>query len=88
MLIIETVPTSAGSTAVRSIISAGAVKKCFDLGIPCYLHDDFVEDVTHYESYQHLDLVAQSDGGYRFAFGDTNITATSLDEPLMIDTTV
>lgn len=63
MLIIETVPTSAGSTAVRSIISAGAVKKCFDLGIPCYLHDDFVEDVTHYESYQHLDLVAQSDGG-------------------------
>lgn len=87
MLIIETVPTSAGSTAVRSIISAGAVKKCFELGIPCYLHIVFVADGSHYESCRHLDLVVQSDGGYRFAFGGSNITATSLDEPLVIDTT-
>ena len=86
MLIIETIPTSAGGTVFRSIISAGAVKKCFELGIPCYVHIVLVEEDLHNNSYRHLVLVEQSDEGYSFNFGGSNITVTSLDEPLVIHT--
>lgn len=93
MLIIETkIAISGGVPTFMSILPAGAVKQCFDLGIPCYLHtageDSGDGDTIFMTGYAHLDKIEHtvSDDGimsvYDFTFGRTTLSAGSLDDPI------
>lgn len=85
MLIIDTViEIRQGSPAVVSILSAGAVKKCFDLGIPCYLRtvEDGEDAGSSKSGYVHLDKIEYADGEYEFTFGRTSLGAATLDDPI------
>lgn len=79
MLIINTVRISEAN--IQTLISAKAIKDCFDLHIPCYLLiSNFTEDVGGFSNMERLTSITYDaeDELYSFFFeGDTAIGNTS-----------
>jgi len=78
-----------GSNVTRSVLTAGQIKQCFDLNIPCWF-SSFREQTGETTSYSriayHLDMVRIDDSGevpvYTFTAGGRSFTASSLDDPV------